>query len=328
MTGTIFATGHGPEISGPLSRSAPLVSPPWTGRHRASMSGAIPQTPAVCVRASAGFSLVELLAVIAIIGTLIGMLLPAVQRMRESSRKTACSNHLRQSVLGTLTYESARRVFPPGCDLRPWGDELPDGTQHAWTTFILPYAEERELAARIDLKKRWDQPGGNDAATAETVPMYVCPSGIVSAIGKADYGGVSGSWILLEGVPFEAEKGLSNGMLVPVDEFIEPVRAASVSDGLSATLLAGEAVDRCDATTARNPDNKLGRWAWINCFAQAKPFINAPGSDLRSNHPRGAHGGFADGRVVFLDDSMDPTVLSAICTRNGGEATSSARRLQ
>jgi len=274
-----------------------------------------------------GFSLVELLVVIAILGTLIGLLMPAVQSMRESSRKSTCANHLRQSALGVASYESARRTFPPGCDLKPRGEVLPDGTQHAWSTFILPYIEENAIATRIDLQKLWNAPGANAAAANANVAVYVCPGGIVTAPGKADFGGVSGAWILAEGVPFHGEAGLSNGMLISVDGTTGPVRAGAVSDGMSSTLLVAEAVDRREPPDAEQPMDS-GRWAVMNCFVQAAPFINARGSQFRSNHPQGAHGGFGDGHVAFLNDSMDPGVLSAICTRNGGEAVASTASLQ
>jgi prepilin-type N-terminal cleavage/methylation domain-containing protein/prepilin-type processing-associated H-X9-DG protein len=300
------------------------------GRLEPDVTRPLQRSPSVMHRRSrrVGFTLVELLVVIAIVGTLIGMLLPAVQGVRESSRKTACSNKLRQCGLGASNYESARRSFPPGCDVKPQGASLPQGTQHAWSTFILPYIEETAVAARIDLKKAWDAPGGNDVASDTSIPTYVCPSGIVTITGKADYGGVSGAWILSDGVPFHGPAGLSNGMLVSVDGVIPPVRAGSATDGLSSTLLAAEAVDRCDAEEAGDERNKSGRWAWINSFAQATAFVNVRGSDIRSNHPGGAHGVFADGRVTFLNDSMDPVVLAAICTRNGGEAMASAAGVQ
>lgn len=274
-----------------------------------------------------GFSLVELLVVIAILGTLIGLLLPAVQSMRESSRKSTCANHLRQSALGVSSYESARRTFPPGCDLKPRGDALPDGTQHAWSTFILPYIEENAIASRIDFQKVWNAPGANAAAANLNVAVYVCPGGIVSAPGKADYGGVSGAWILAEGVPFHGDDGLSNGMLISVNGTTGPVRAGTVTDGMSSTLLVAEAVDRREPLDVEQPIDS-GRWAVMNCFVQAVPFINARGSEIRSHHPQGAHGGFGDGHVAFLNDSMDPGVLSAICTRNGGEAVASTASLQ
>lgn len=274
-----------------------------------------------------GFSLVELLVVIGIIGTLVGMTLPAVQRVREAARRSACSNNLKQCALGTLTYEVSRRSFPPGCDLKPRGASLPDGTQHAWSTFVLPYIEEAGLASRINLQKRWDAPGGNDVASDSSVTIYVCPSGIVSTAGKADYGGVSGSWIMEEGVTFHGPEGLSNGILFSVDAQAEPVRASGVTDGLGYTALVAEAVDRCEPEDAASDANKSGRWAWVNCFVQASGFVNARGSAIRSNHPQGAQIGFADGHVVFFNESMDPAVLSAICTRNGGETEASSAGL-
>lgn len=270
------------------------------------------------------FSLVEMLAVIAIVGTLLGMLLPAVQRMREASRSAQCANHVRQTALGLRGYEAAVRRFPAGCDLTPHEPSLPHGTQHAWSSTILPYIEHGELASRIDYATSWNAPGGNAAAAAQTITTYVCPSGLVSSVGKADYGGLSGSWIVSDGVPFLGAAGLSNGMLFAVDGEQRPTTAAAVTDGLSRTLLVVEAVDRGDEIAPADDPDATGRWARINCFAQSAAFINALGSDISSHHPGGAQAAFADGRVTFLSDSMDPVVLSALCTRNGGEADASS----
>jgi len=269
------------------------------------------------------FTLVELLAVIAIIGTLIGLLLPAVQRIRESSRRTHCGNNMRQIALGVCGYEAARKSFPPGCDLVPMEPSLPAGTQHAWSSFVLPFIEEGHIASRIDYKKAWDAPGGNDVASDQYVPVYICPSSIIASVGKADYAGISGAWIVSEHAPFFGPAGFTNGMLFAVDEDHHPTRASSVSDGLGHTLLAGEAVDRGDEYAPANAPNAPGRWARINCFAQSEPFINMKNSDIRSTHPGGSQVAFADSRTSFLDEHMDPEVLSAICTRNGGEAIAS-----
>lgn len=270
-----------------------------------------------------GFTLVEVLAVAAIVGTLLGLLLPAVQRAREMARRTTCANHLRDTAVGTCGYESARRRFPAGCDLAARGPTLPDGTQHAWSSFILPFVEQAAVASRIDYAKAWNAPAGNAAAAAEAVATYLCPSGIVAAAGKADYGGISGTWIVSAGVPFAGAAGLHSGMLFADDGDHRPVTTADATDGLSRTLLIAEAVDRATAATAADDPEATGRWARINCFAQAAAFVNALGSDISSHHAAGAQAACADGRVVFLSDSMDPAVLAALCTRSGGEADAS-----
>lgn len=269
-----------------------------------------------------GFSLVELLAVMAIVGTLVGLLLPSLQRVREAARRSACGNNIRQSALGTLTYESAKRRFPAGCDQRAAGPDTPAGTLHAWSSFILPFIEEGRTASRIDYGRFWNAPGGNDLASKQPVATYTCPSALLTYVGKSDYGGVAGAWMLgVEGVPFLGPAGLTNGMLVPVDDATLTVTAAGATDGLGATLLIAESVDRGPSGGPdMDPEDPAGRWATHNCFAQAAAFVNGDTSDIRSPHAGGAQAAFADGRVAFLDETMDPVVLAAICTRNGGES--------
>jgi hypothetical protein len=109
-------------------------------------------------------------------------------------------------------------------------------------------------------------------------------------------------------------------MLFADDGEHRPAAAAEVTDGLSRTLLVAEAVDRGNATAPDNDPDATGRWARINCFAQSAAFVNALGSDISSHHTDGAQAACGDGRVTFLSESMDPAVLSALCTRNGGEA--------
>lgn len=272
-------------------------------------------------RAAAGFALVELLAVVAILGLLVGLVLPAVQRARETARRTACGNNVRQSALAVCGSAEARRRFPAGCDQLPVHPHLPSGTLHAWSSLVLPFLEDAGLAGRIDHGLLWNAAGGNDVASRSRIPAYVCPSALVDHLGKADYGGVSGAWMLaVEGVPFTGAEGLTNGMLVPRDAGARPVTAAAVTDGLGCTLLLAESTDRGPPPgVAADPDDPAGRWATMNCFSQAAAFINADAGDIRGPHPGGAQAAFADGRVAFLNEQMDPAVLAAICTRNGGE---------
>ena len=99
-------------------------------------------------RTSRGFTLVELLTVIAIIGVLVGLLLPAVQTAREAARRSSCSNNLKQLGLGLLNHVDAKRVFPMGA--QTWLDSAEPtvngvrygGRRWSWFVYVLPYVEE------------------------------------------------------------------------------------------------------------------------------------------------------------------------------------------
>lgn len=275
----------------------------------------------------AGFSLVEVLVVLVIIGTLFGMLLPAVQSARESARRSACGNNIRQSALAVLAYESARRTLPPGSDQMPRGSTLPTGTLLSWSSFILPYLEEAPAASRIDYTKEWDAADGNDVASDARIAAYVCPSSQVASVGKSDFAGISGAVIFHAG-QMVGRAGLADGLLIAIDASRpKPVRLAEATDGLGQTLLVAESVDRCPPEDAADVEQAMGRWAWINHFAQPEPFINTLGG-IQSRHQGGATVAFGDGRTVMLNESMDPAVLAAICTRDGGEAKASSLATQ
>jgi prepilin-type N-terminal cleavage/methylation domain-containing protein/prepilin-type processing-associated H-X9-DG protein len=270
------------------------------------------------------FTLVEVLVVVSVIGVLAGMLLPAVQHVRESARRTTCANNVRQAAAGIAAYESARRTLPPGSDQLPRQPDLPAGTQFAWSALILPYIEQAALANRFDYAKSWNATGGNDAAADTSVGAYVCPTGRVQSVGKADYGGVSGSVIVSEGKSVGVV-GVANGLLVPVDTTRQdPVQATEVTDGLAQTLMVAESVDRCDPAVAAEIGFTYGRWAWVNHFAQSAAYITMPGSDIRSHHTGGATVAFGDGHVALLGNATAPAVLAALCTRSGGETPLSA----
>jgi prepilin-type processing-associated H-X9-DG protein len=131
------------------------------------------------------FTLVELLVVMAIITVLIGMLLPAVQKVREAGARTKCQNNLKQIGLAVLNYESGIGKLPPAC----WTPEddpayaevevppLPEGQPaRSVHTIILPYIEQQNLYNLFDPAQDWWANGQNRKAIITRVPIYLCPS--------------------------------------------------------------------------------------------------------------------------------------------------------
>lgn len=112
--------------------------------------------------------------VIAIIGVLVALLLPAVQAARGAARRTACSNNLRQVSLAVLNYESAMAQFPPG---QRW-TALPGRANrgdYSWMADALPYIEEGGVHEKIDFRLPYLDPS-NRLAAAQVIEIYLCPS--------------------------------------------------------------------------------------------------------------------------------------------------------
>jgi prepilin-type N-terminal cleavage/methylation domain-containing protein/prepilin-type processing-associated H-X9-DG protein len=128
-----------------------------------------------------GFTLVEMLVVVAIIGTLIGLLLPAVQSARESARRTKCGANLRQLGLAVLAHHEARRRLPTTVvsgTVSERGDMDPrSGTSHSWLVQLLPYLEEQGRYDRFDLTRSLFEPRAGAAAApeADRPAVLACP---------------------------------------------------------------------------------------------------------------------------------------------------------
>ncbi len=248
------------------------------------------------------FTLVELLVVMAVIGVLVALLLPAIQAARESSRRTSCTNNLKQIGLALHLYHDVNSSFPPGCiEARPFH---PNGRQIAWSALILPYLEEDPLYDQIDFDSPFDSPENSTAARV-ILPVYLCPttprsSPLQRGRGPCDYGGIYGERITSHNRP-------PKGTML----FDRAISFRDIHDGKSNTLVIAE--------DSNWPDGQ-----WINgrnIFDQAFAINDAPKfeNDIRSLHPGGANGTFCDGSVRFLSETMDLHTLAAICTRAGQE---------
>ncbi|MEM8733916.1 MAG: DUF1559 domain-containing protein [Planctomycetota bacterium] len=244
------------------------------------------------------FTLVELLVVIAIIGILIGLTLPAVQMARESARRTACVNNLKQIGLGVSNFESGFRRLPAGAERK---------TAHSWASRILPSLEQNNLYAKIDFDRAWNDQANREAVSTK-LAVFSCPTSWKDYAGLTDYGGMSGSWI-------NATGGSRNGVLFPVSKRYPQVRFGDITDGLAQTIVVAEGV----AVTQQNG----GFWAsGLNCFSHDDGGINnlqGGYKEIASLHPGGANVVFCDGSVHFLSASIASDVVGALCTRNQAE---------
>jgi hypothetical protein len=135
------------------------------------------------------YSLLALLC----LGCLTALLLPAVQSARESGRRPACANNIRQIALAVIAYQDANGTFPPAYEVDKNGKPM-----HSWRTRILPYTDHASLYSVYDFTKPWDAPA-NNAALNTSVPCYECPdeASKVSLPGRTNYFAIVGpnaSW--------------------------------------------------------------------------------------------------------------------------------------
>lgn len=303
-------------------------------------------------RPQSGFTLVELLVVVTIIGLLISLLLPAVQAAREAGRRAVCINNIKQLVLAMNNYESLHEMLPINYSL---DNRTVFGVQSrglSWISGLLPHVEQQAhfdkitFGVTVDPTNTWiseqplvilNCPSDSDNRTG----LMKRPNHATSPRGSTNYKACAGSnWNNGDFVGISCQRGrwagktdgLDNGNgIICRNAFAEPgncTRLTSVTDGISNTFAVGEAVPAwCD-------------WSWWfdynGCTATCgiplnyqKGIVNLADSTYASNwsnnysffsrHTGGANFGMIDGSVRFVNDSIAITTYRALATISGGE---------
>src|SRR5262249_29744418 len=141
-----------------------------------------------------GFTLLELLVSIAIIGVLLALLLPAVQKVREAANRILCANNLRQIALATINYHDTYGKFPTGGRVPVYVGDRPTGGTNLWVE-LLRYFEQDNLYKEWDFcDNRNNVAGGRNAITAHVIKLLLCPSDPLPETVTQLTGGVAPPW--------------------------------------------------------------------------------------------------------------------------------------
>lgn len=285
----------------------------------------LPQTP------RRAFTLIELLVVIAIIAILIGLLLPAVQKVREAAARLKCQNNLKQLGLALHNYHDANQHLPA-----PRGTHTPTPlfTEfRGWMCEILPYIEQNNLATNM-YTMPWYV--GFFATFNTPVNAYLCPSDPRNLTSIRSGNGALTSYVGVTGSDNDINiqfNGPTNGIF----NIASPgITFLSITDGTSNTLMLGERPPSADFNVgwwgASDYDNLLStRQLYGDLFGASGcviPGLYGPGGSngpcngndnhFWSNHTNGGNWVFGDGSVRFLSYSASAATIP-LASRNGGE---------
>jgi prepilin-type N-terminal cleavage/methylation domain-containing protein len=274
-----------------------------------------------------GFTLVELLVVVAIISTLMGLLIPAVQNAREAARRNTCTNNLSQLGKAVLLFDGAKGSIP---GWRNAALSTANTATYSWPVSLLSRIERRDIADALET---------TSTAPTPFIELFVCPSApadgaskpVVSYAGNCGNTPYTGTPSKGEGVMFD--QVASNAMRVGLDYVAD-------NDGVTNTLLFSEKSGR-NLTMAQWPtDITATTWVTYPGSTSSAPFtLNVPGfvhpettptrmlnaaasqpievvRGLSSNHFSGVLAAFCDSRVAFISDSIVAEVYSQLMTCN------------
>jgi prepilin-type N-terminal cleavage/methylation domain-containing protein/prepilin-type processing-associated H-X9-DG protein len=282
----------------------------------------------------AGFTLIEMLMVVMIIGTLVGLILPAIQSIRGRARRIQCEKNLLELGIALGNYASTHQVFPPGVvESKGPISSRPKGYHVGWTVQILPFIEQRNIYQHMDFR-RGVYDVANSTAVATRLNLFYCPAN--PRWGATHYAGCHHD---VE-APIDAD---NHGVLY----LNSHVAYDDISDGAAYTILLGETLGGTlyswasgTRDTLRNtgmPINAPEPIPTPNNLPSALPAqrraeledliasgVFPPGfvGGFSSSHGFGSDFLFCDGSVHFLRESMNPRVYRCLGHRSDGEVIS------
>jgi prepilin-type N-terminal cleavage/methylation domain-containing protein len=303
-----------------------------------------------------GFTLVEVLVVVSIIGVLIALLLPAIQMARESARKTQCANNLKQLGLAMHNYLDTNKAFPPGYISEVLEDHDDGGPGWAWGSILLPHFEENIIYRHVNFTKSVDD-ADMKSVRLTSVPTFICPSdgNFQQIIDIPGFHGPSHILCQMAAASYVASAGTVRPTCkICRDNFdgmfgrnraIEP---RELLDGLSKTLAAGERSTRWSNAAMwgvvpfsslpdnQKPDKMAAGPAYVlgTTFAEGfnietsemeEHMVDTFAESFGSDHPGGCFFLFCDAGVRFVWDDSDPAVMNALSTRDSNPHSGTER---
>jgi len=282
---------------------------------------------------SRAFTLIELLVVIAIIAILIGLLLPAVQKVREAAARMKCSNNMKQIGVGLHNYHSSQGKFPPMARYTPASGSRPEERSNLWIS-LLPYIEQDnvyKLSPGPSPRAPSVDSGDPNSLANKTINMYLCPSdGSNQPTQTWTQGWVVGNYVANHDA---FHNPTDVGWMSAWDSGQASYQASlekSYPDGTSSTLGITEAYARCGSTgtlwahESVNPDWHAMFNDWSARGAASKFQVMPTQSQCNPYLPQQIHSSgintmMMDGSVRSIGSSIDPNVWGALLTPNGGE---------